>query len=418
MKFVIDLNSKPVKPMLPRLLRKERTDECWQIDLLTTDGLSSLIRVSPMRRTLPRQLQTQEFLLLGPVSLHGLRAANLSREPARYRSLSARESNQALSPGHSRSRLAQHAGPRQLGARLAHLRRLRATADQAGARALPQRRLRLGLAANCLRARCDHHRSVPVVVSLGLLSQTQGRGQATYPARSAGQHSYGNNHYSRPNSRGSSARSVDLRGWRFLCNGSRLPRLFPLASTASGVCLLCHPCPQEIRLPASLLVASGQNQRRHLRSDHRAGQSRSAQRLPRQTASHSLLRLRKEQMAGLSNQQLYATATDHRATLSQSLAGRVILQMDQTTLAHQEVLRHFGECAQDSDLDRHLGLRPGGHCQKTSAPRGQSLQNLTDLERHALRENPDFTSSFIVRLRNAVNYCLQTTEPVPLTLGQ
>src|SRR5713101_7464678 len=108
MKFVIDLNSEAVKPMLPRLLRKEWTDECWQIDLLTTDGLSSFIRVSPMRRTLPGQLQAQEFLLLGPVSLHGLRTANLSREPARHRSLSARESNQALSPGHPRSRFAQH----------------------------------------------------------------------------------------------------------------------------------------------------------------------------------------------------------------------------------------------------------------------------------------------------------------------
>ncbi len=29
----IDLNSKPVQPMLPRLLRQRRADEFWQIDL-------------------------------------------------------------------------------------------------------------------------------------------------------------------------------------------------------------------------------------------------------------------------------------------------------------------------------------------------------------------------------------------------
>jgi hypothetical protein len=37
----IDLNSKRVQPMLPQLLRRRRADEFWQIDLCTTDGLSS-----------------------------------------------------------------------------------------------------------------------------------------------------------------------------------------------------------------------------------------------------------------------------------------------------------------------------------------------------------------------------------------
>src|SRR5437773_1060227 len=124
MRVVIDLNSEAVKAMLPRHLRKELLDECWPIDLFTTDGLSSRSRVSPMRRALQGRLQTQEFLLLGPVSLHGLRPAYVPRKFARHRSLSAGQPNQALPYGHSRSRLAQHAGQRQLGTRLAHLRRL------------------------------------------------------------------------------------------------------------------------------------------------------------------------------------------------------------------------------------------------------------------------------------------------------
>jgi hypothetical protein len=72
MQVEIDLNSEPVKPMLPRLMRKEMADECRQIDLLTTNGLFAFNRISRMRRTLPRRLQTQKLLLLGPVSLHGL----------------------------------------------------------------------------------------------------------------------------------------------------------------------------------------------------------------------------------------------------------------------------------------------------------------------------------------------------------
>src|SRR6266699_6721755 len=109
MKFVIDLNSERVKSMLPRPLRKELLDECWSIDLLTTNGLSSCSRVSPMRYALPGRLQTQELFLLGPVSLHGLRPADVPRKLARYRSLSAGQPNQALSHGYSRPRLAQHA---------------------------------------------------------------------------------------------------------------------------------------------------------------------------------------------------------------------------------------------------------------------------------------------------------------------
>src|SRR2546425_4123291 len=93
MYVVIDLNSERVKAMLPRVSRKELLDECWPIDLFTTNGLSSCSRVSPMRCALPGRLQTQELFLLGPVSLHGLRPANVPRKLARYRSLSACQSN-------------------------------------------------------------------------------------------------------------------------------------------------------------------------------------------------------------------------------------------------------------------------------------------------------------------------------------
>src|ERR1700730_1622377 len=284
MKVVIDLNSKAVKRMLPQLLRKELADEFWQIDLRTTDGLSSFIRVSPMRRTLPGQLQTPELLLLGPVSLHGLRAVNLSRKPARHRSLSARESNQALSSGHPWSRLAEHAGKRKLGTRLADLRRLRSLANQPSASTIPRRRFQPGIAANSLRVGCHDHRSVPVAVSLGLLSQTQRGRQTAHSARPAWQYSYGNHYYSRPDSRGQHSRSANLRGRRFLSNGSS--RLSPSPSTAFGFTFLLHPCPKTIRLSALLFGAGRPSHGHHVRSDRNADQSSSACWLSRQTAPY------------------------------------------------------------------------------------------------------------------------------------
>jgi hypothetical protein len=173
MKAENDLNSESAKSKLPHPTRKELVNEWRQIDLLSIDGLPPLDPVSGMRRTLSWRLQTQEILLLGPISLHGLCPANISRELARHRSLPACQSNQALSHGHSWSHFAQHAGQRQLGARLAHLRRLRTSVDCSCARTLRRREFRGRVGPDGLRSRCYHHRFVSGTFPLGRVSQTQ-----------------------------------------------------------------------------------------------------------------------------------------------------------------------------------------------------------------------------------------------------
>jgi hypothetical protein len=56
----IDLKSKPVQQLHSQLLRQRRADEFWQIDLCTTDGLSSFKGFSTLRQTLQGRLQTQD----------------------------------------------------------------------------------------------------------------------------------------------------------------------------------------------------------------------------------------------------------------------------------------------------------------------------------------------------------------------
>src|SRR6185312_9104492 len=245
-----DLNSKSAKPMLPQPVRKELTNEWQQIGLFSIDGLPLLVPVSGMRRTLSWRLQTQELLLLGSVSLHGLCPADVSRKPARYRSLSACQSNQALSHGYSGPHFAQHLGPRQLGARLAHLRRLCSLADPTSTSALPGRRVRPSPATDCLRPRCHHYRSLPFTVSLGLLSQTQRGSETAYAARPAWQYSYGNHYYSWPDPRGQHSRSTNFRTRRFLCYGSCLPRF--------SACIDCICRPLSLSpAPANASLAGG-----------------------------------------------------------------------------------------------------------------------------------------------------------------
>src|SRR5467141_3325764 len=63
--------------------------EQWPNDFCSGDGFSSSDGIPSLRGTLPWRLQSAELLLLGSVSLFGLRPTHRARKPARYRSLSA-----------------------------------------------------------------------------------------------------------------------------------------------------------------------------------------------------------------------------------------------------------------------------------------------------------------------------------------
>jgi hypothetical protein len=99
-------------------LRKELLDEFRENDLRSTHGLCSRLRISLLRRTLSRQLQNQEFFLLGSVSHVGLCSIDLSRESQRYRGVSSSCPDQALPHGDSQPDFAKHFGQRQSDSRL------------------------------------------------------------------------------------------------------------------------------------------------------------------------------------------------------------------------------------------------------------------------------------------------------------
>src|SRR5439155_4502430 len=154
------------------------------------------------------------------------------------------------------------------------------------------------------------------------------------PARPARQHSNCGDHYTWQDSRGQYSGSTQLRGRRVLCNGSRLPRFRSLVQVALGLRLLCYPRQKALRLPPPLFTTSGSSYRSDLRSDGYPRQSCPAPGLSREVTSHSLLRCPNKSATRLSNQQLQLATTDYCPTVSQPLAGRVVLQMDQATSAH------------------------------------------------------------------------------------
>jgi hypothetical protein len=120
----IDLEIKLAGCHTSALSLKEMKNEFRTDNFLSINGFSFLIRVSPMCRTLQWQLQNKEFLLLGPVSMHGLCPVDLSGKSQGYRDLPSSIHTRALSHGHSRESFSKYTGTRQSSLRLAHIRRL------------------------------------------------------------------------------------------------------------------------------------------------------------------------------------------------------------------------------------------------------------------------------------------------------
>jgi Domain of unknown function (DUF4372)/Transposase DDE domain len=71
-----------------------------------------------------------------------------------------------------------------------------------------------------------------------------------------------------------------------------------------------------------------------------------------------------DEWVGVLDQQYDACRIDDLRAVQESLACRIVLQVDQATLAHPALLRHQRERAQDADLVRHCNLRAGGDHQK------------------------------------------------------
>src|ERR671919_879900 len=232
---------------------------------------------------------------------------------------------------------------------------------------------------------------------LGQVSKAQGSGEAPYSAGLTCQYPYHSDCHCGNSPRRQCHGRVVLGAGCHLCDGSRLCGLLPPLPYAARLGLLCHSCQEKFPLPAPLLQPSQQIHGTSLRSDRCASWLLRPKRLPRETAAHSLLRFSNQQAFGFSDQQLHLTGFDHCPTVSVPLAGGVVLQMDQATPTYQGLLRHQRKRGQNTNLDRHLGLRAGGHHQKALEPPAQPVFRSTDFERDDLRENSDLTNTFTNR---------------------
>ena len=93
-----------------------------------------------------------------------------------------------------------------------------------------------------------------------------------------------------------------------------------------------------------------------LRSEDRYERFLCVEELSRTLVTYPFQRPRVGQNAGVSDQQHNPVAVDHRRLVQESLAGGIVLQMDQATPAHQAFSGHKRERGEDANLVRRVHL--------------------------------------------------------------
>ena len=132
----------------------------WQNSFFSVDGLSSPSNISPMCKTLSRQLQNQGILLPRPLPLYGFRPTDLPRKSQGHRSLPEISKEKAIPHGHQGTSVPKHFGQCQQESRLAHIRRPCSSSYPACSQTLPKRRFRSRTGQHSICTGCHHHRSV------------------------------------------------------------------------------------------------------------------------------------------------------------------------------------------------------------------------------------------------------------------
>ena len=198
-------------------------------------------------------------------------------------------------------------------------------------------------------------------VRLGAISHSQSSCQTTHFVRPQGLNSCLYTHQRREDARSQCTRYAHLRARRLLCDGPGLHRLSTPIQASSKWCLLCDQSQKQPRCAPCLFSGCRQRRRSHLRSNHHAQWVLQGTRVSRASQKSQILRSTNQASIDLLNKQYLVASTDYSGFIQESVAGRIVLQVDQTTLEDQEVFGQLRERCQDSNLVRSVHLRAHSH---------------------------------------------------------
>ena len=206
------------------------------------------------------------------------------------------------------------------------------------------------------------------VFPMGTFPKEQSRRQTPYTAGSKGQHPYIHPYFRWQVARCQRSRSFATGSRCILRYGSRLCGLRKALYLQPDSCIFRHPGQIEHAIPKALFTSSRQGNRASMRPNNHSYRVLYKQALPRHSSSSEIQGCQYRQDPRVSHQQFYFASTNDSPAVSQSLAGRAVLQMDQAAPENKEILWYFRECRKDSGLDSSLCLCPRSDNEKASQP--------------------------------------------------
>src|SRR5215475_8499314 len=332
-------------------------------------------RIQSLRRSLPGQQERAFILLLGSVTDNDLCPTDLSRKPARHRSMPSGARQQALPQRPKWSGQTFYIGRCQRTSGLENLCRLRSQLDSGSTATIQRHRAWNGPRRHLVCTRFDNNRSLLVSLSMGSVPKSQICNQTPHFDGDSKLNTsvYRSNH--RPRTRYQFTRCDHSRTWLIHSDGPRLFGLRTLVSSSARARFLCHSRQRQPSIQTPLFVYTRPEERSQERSNDSVDWSKKLLVVLGRTSTRQLSCRGHRSKVRFPYKQLRRSRSNNRGSLQTSLANRTIFQMDQTTSKNQEVLRYLGQQCEDPSLDRSIGLRSRSDHQKATRYQARHLHN-------------------------------------------
>ena len=154
-----------------------------------------------------------------------------------------------------------------------------------------------------------------------------------------------------------------------------LRRLCQAVSVAYGQSFLCDSDQRQHTSSVGSRVYSRYQYRFDQRSTRSLDWIELRQAISRSSSMRSIYRSRNQQDLGVSHQQLCIASDHNLCSVQTKMAGRTVLQVDQTAPSNQIFLRNDRKRSQDTGVDRHIHLRADRHHEKETEFAAFALRN-------------------------------------------
>jgi len=238
---VIDLNSLlSCGDILLSSIRRSTVNEERTNSFFANPRFYSKASIQSLCQSLLRQLSSQIFLMLRPISDNGLCSTNIPRKPKRCRNLLKSFGPETLSLWLPRKSFSEQFSQHQREKRLANISRLCKSSNHQSKATLCGRRLRRYIKKYRLCFGRYRDRSMLVAVSLGSTSQRQKCSKAPHTNGPERLDTHVYTHYKRCCARDHSLSNYASGAIGHICHGQRLHRFFNIIQFFKEQLLLCY----------------------------------------------------------------------------------------------------------------------------------------------------------------------------------